>query len=100
MALLVKISIMKLSVYLADSAGLFDGGEKDILLEISDQYRQIYEMADGIYKNLHDLCPSQAPEARKLWTKEIRRAQADMFTNAVKLERQAEKLAREFLEGK
>lgn len=86
--------------YLADSADLFTGRDKDIVLEVSDQYRRIYEMADGVYKDLRDLCPSQASEARKLWTKEIREAQADMFVNAVDLEKQAEKLAKEFLEGK
>lgn len=86
-------------MYIKDSVEMFEDRQKVILLEISDKYKQIYEMADDIFKQLHDVCPSQAAEAKKLWTKDLRIVQADMFSKAAALEKEAEELAKEFING-
>ncbi|HEX3043515.1 MAG TPA: helix-turn-helix transcriptional regulator [Bacillota bacterium] len=85
------------SLYLNQSAGLFTGVSKDIILEMAGIYTEMSEKLAEFFKELPDDRTLKTSTPGKTWTAELRRKQADLLKWTAALETKGDDLAREIL---
>ncbi len=83
--------------YIKESSALFEGGQRNVLIGLSDIFKEIY----GNIKSIYDILPRaeeiDKANARKIWTEALRREQAKMLKKVSVMEKEAKNKAREFL---
>lgn len=85
------------ATYLEQSAGLFEGAEKDLVLEMLNIYSQIHTKLSGLFSELPDDRKIKGNEPGNMWTSELRERQAVLLRDVAALERRADKLSEEIL---
>ena len=83
--------------YLEQSAELFNGAAKRLILEMADIYSQINIKLSRLFSELPDDCKVKVAEPRNLWTKELRERQAILLGDITTLERRTDELSAELI---
>lgn len=83
--------------YIKESSALFEGEQRNVLIGLTDIFKEIY----GNIKSIYDILPRaeeiDKANARKIWNEALRREQAKMLKKVSVMEKEAENKAREFL---
>lgn len=83
------------SLFLSSSLHLFESNPQ--LPQIAQHFAGIYKIAEDIHKELETGAPLKDDEYRQFWTLVKRHEQANAIDQIVKLEREAHRLALEFI---
>lgn len=87
-------------VYLEQSAELFNGAAKRLILEMAGIYSQINAKLSKLFSELPDDCKAKAAEPKNLWTEELRERQAELLGDIATQERRTDKLSEEIINGR